>query len=91
MLRIICDNTDEVSSIQPLAFKLANRGGNAVRDCNDPSIPRVLKLHCAACTVLYSTDELESVAAGQAGQIEREKSSYFVNYYCHLTHNYRQS
>ena len=38
LARIICDNTDSVTNIQPLAFKLPSRV-NAVRPCTDPSIP----------------------------------------------------
>lgn len=48
LARIICDNTDRVTSIQPLAFKLptpaaaANKGSsNPVRPCSDPAIPTV--------------------------------------------------
>ena len=41
MARIICDNTDDVDSIQPLAFKTATSRSNAVRLCSEPSIPRV--------------------------------------------------
>jgi peroxidase len=42
LARIICDNTDSVASIQPLAFKLASTGkANQVRPCSDPSIPSV--------------------------------------------------
>jgi len=41
MARIICDNTDEVDRIQPLAFKMPTSRANAVRLCSEPSIPRV--------------------------------------------------
>jgi peroxidase len=42
LARIICDNTDTVTSIQPLAFKLPTAGkANALRPCTDPSIPTV--------------------------------------------------
>jgi len=43
MARIICDNTDEIDSIQPLAFKLQTPTGtvNAVRSCSENSIPKV--------------------------------------------------
>ena len=40
LARIICDNTDTVNSIQPLAFKLPTAGkANQLRPCSDPSIP----------------------------------------------------
>jgi len=41
MARIICDNTDEVDSIQPLAFKMPTSKANAVRSCSEESIPTV--------------------------------------------------
>jgi len=41
MARIICDNTDEVDRIQPLAFKMPTSRSNAVRLCSEGSIPRV--------------------------------------------------
>jgi len=41
MARIICDNTDEVDRIQPLAFKMPTSRSNAVRLCSEPSIPRM--------------------------------------------------
>jgi len=41
MARIICDNTDEVDSIQPLAFKMPTSKANAVRSCAEGSIQRV--------------------------------------------------
>ena len=41
MARIICDNTDELDSIQPLAFKLPTSKANAVRSCAEDSIPRL--------------------------------------------------
>jgi len=41
MSRIICDNTDEMDSIQPLAFKLPTSKANAVRSCTENSIPKV--------------------------------------------------
>ena len=40
MSRIICDNTDELDSIQPLAFKLPTSRANAMRSCKEDSIPR---------------------------------------------------
>merc|ERR1711868_349705 len=41
LARIICDNTDELDSIQPLAFKMPTSRVNAVRSCAENSIPRV--------------------------------------------------
>jgi len=41
MARIICDNTDDVDSIQPLAFKMPTSKANAVRSCSEESIPSV--------------------------------------------------
>ena len=41
MSRIICDNTDELDSIQPLAFELPTSRANAMRSCKENSIPRV--------------------------------------------------
>merc|ERR1712226_747795 len=41
LARIICDNTDELDSIQPLAFKMPASRANAVRSCAENSIPRV--------------------------------------------------
>jgi len=41
LARIICDNTDELDSIQPLAFKMPTSRANAVRSCAENSIPRV--------------------------------------------------
>jgi len=41
MARIICDNTDTVDRIQPLAFKMPTSRANAVRLCTEASIPRV--------------------------------------------------
>merc|ERR1712012_1213252 len=41
MSRIICDNTDELDSIQPLAFKMPTSKANAVRSCSENSIPKV--------------------------------------------------
>ena len=41
LARIICDNTDDVDSIQPLAFKIPTSSANAVRSCTENSIPRV--------------------------------------------------
>ena len=42
LARIICDNTDTVTTIQPLAFKLPTAAkANSLRPCSDPSIPSV--------------------------------------------------
>jgi len=42
LARIICDNTDTVTAMQPLAFKLPTAGkANSLRSCADPSIPSV--------------------------------------------------
>jgi len=41
MARIICDNTDELDSIQPLAFKMPTSRANAVRSCSEQTIPSV--------------------------------------------------
>ena len=41
MARIICDNTDEIDRIQPLAFKMPTSKANAMRACTEESIPRV--------------------------------------------------
>merc|ERR1711963_260178 len=41
MARIICDNTDEIDRIQPLAFKMPTSKANAMRSCSETSIPRV--------------------------------------------------
>jgi len=41
MARIICDNTDEIDRIQPLAFKMPTSRANAMRSCTENSIPRV--------------------------------------------------
>merc|ERR1712107_522600 len=41
MSRIICDNTDELDTIQPLAFKMPTSKANAVRSCSENSIPKV--------------------------------------------------
>merc|ERR1712107_749367 len=41
MARIICDNTDEVDRIQPLAFKMPNSRANAMRLCTESSIPKM--------------------------------------------------
>ena len=41
MARIICDNTDEIDRIQPLAFKMPASKANAMRSCTEESIPRV--------------------------------------------------
>jgi len=41
MARIICDNTDEIDSIQPLAFKLPTSKANAMRSCSEQTIPFV--------------------------------------------------
>ena len=39
MARIICDNTDDVDSIQQIAFKLPSSGINSVKSCS--TIPHV--------------------------------------------------
>jgi len=41
MARIICDNTDDVDRIQPLAFKMPNSRANAMRLCTESSIPKM--------------------------------------------------
>ena len=41
MARIICDNTDEIDRIQPLAFKMPTSKANAMRACSEQSIPKV--------------------------------------------------
>jgi len=41
MARIICDNTDEIDRIQPLAFKMPTSKANAMRSCSETSIPSV--------------------------------------------------
>merc|ERR1712113_218736 len=41
LARIICDNTEDVDSIQPLAFKVPTSSANAVRSCSSDAIPRV--------------------------------------------------
>merc|ERR1712117_793520 len=41
MARIICDNTDELDRIQPLAFKMPNSRANAMRLCTESSIPKM--------------------------------------------------
>jgi len=41
MARLICDNTDEIDSIQPLAFKLPTSKANAMRSCSEQTIPFV--------------------------------------------------
>merc|ERR1712055_1242319 len=41
MARIICDNTDDIDRIQPLAFKMPTSRANAMRACTEDSIPRV--------------------------------------------------
>jgi len=41
MARIICDNTDEIDRIQPLAFKMPTSKANAMRSCTEDSIPTV--------------------------------------------------
>jgi len=41
MARIICDNTDQIDRIQPLAFKMPTSKANAMRACTEQSIPRV--------------------------------------------------
>jgi len=41
MARVICDNTDDVDRIQPLAFKMPTSRSNAMRLCSESTIPRV--------------------------------------------------
>jgi len=41
MARIICDNTDDIDRIQPLAFKMPTSRSNAVRLCTESSIPKM--------------------------------------------------
>merc|ERR1712209_388642 len=41
MARIICDNTDDVDRIQPLASKMPNSRANAMRLCTESSIPKM--------------------------------------------------
>ena len=41
MARIICDNTDDIDRIQPLAFKMPTSRANAMRACTEDSIPKV--------------------------------------------------
>ncbi|CAL4060250.1 unnamed protein product, partial [Meganyctiphanes norvegica] len=39
--RIVCDNGDNIRSIQPLAFKFEDNQRNRAVDCNSPQIPRM--------------------------------------------------
>ncbi|CAG7729964.1 unnamed protein product [Allacma fusca] len=41
MSRILCDNSDEIRSIQPLAFHLPNEAYNPILPCGSPAIPRL--------------------------------------------------
>jgi len=41
MARLICDNTDDIDRVQPLAFKLATKSANQLQNCNFGSIPEV--------------------------------------------------
>ena len=41
MARIICDNTDDVDSIQKFAFQMPTDNVNKVVSCNDDSIASV--------------------------------------------------
>merc|ERR1712241_738399 len=41
MARVICDNTDDIDRIQPLAFKMPTSKANAMRACTEDSIPKV--------------------------------------------------
>merc|ERR1712098_658185 len=41
MARVICDNTDDIDRIQPLAFKMPTSRANAMRACTEDSIPKV--------------------------------------------------
>jgi len=41
MARLICDNTDEIDSVQPLAFKLPTARANQIVPCAGDAIPRV--------------------------------------------------
>ena len=41
MARIICDNTDDIDRIQPLAFKMPTSRANAMWACTEGSIPKV--------------------------------------------------
>ena len=39
--RLLCDNVADVTRVQPLAFRAADDGSNAVTDCGSDAIPRV--------------------------------------------------
>ncbi|KAF0296027.1 Chorion peroxidase [Amphibalanus amphitrite] len=39
--RVLCDNVADVTRIQPLAFRVADTGSNAVTSCDSDAIPRV--------------------------------------------------
>ncbi|KAK8376103.1 hypothetical protein O3P69_008672 [Scylla paramamosain] len=39
--RVICDNTDTIRAVQPLAFQLPNNGFNQPSSCRSGSIPRM--------------------------------------------------
>ncbi|CAL8121494.1 unnamed protein product [Orchesella dallaii] len=41
MSRILCDNSDEIRSLQPLAFHLPHNGFNPMLPCGSASIPRM--------------------------------------------------
>jgi len=41
MSRLICDNGDRISEMQPLAFQLPNSQVNRITSCNSPEIPRM--------------------------------------------------
>ena len=41
MARIICDNTDDIDRIQPLAFKMPSAKANRVRSCAEKAIPKM--------------------------------------------------
>ena len=39
MARLICDNTDDTETMQPLAFKMPNDKANKLPSCSGNSIP----------------------------------------------------
>jgi len=41
MARILCDNTDDFTDIQPDVFKMADTTGNSPLSCSDPALPAV--------------------------------------------------
>jgi peroxidase len=41
MARIICDNSDKMTKIQPFAFKMSNQRSNGIKSCGDLAIPSV--------------------------------------------------